>query len=227
MKIESMIKLIDDIDIVWKNNQPQGCCIYNRTWQKIALKQGDMDGACAVYSLMMYLILLKVLTYSQVTNLNTSFKGQTSKGRLFKEFFEKEGLCRSGFYFSTIEDKLRHSFSKEVSAVSSNFNSSAEEQSKAIQVITEAIDANAPIMIAEVFKGGGAHAILVVGYELRNGKVVKLFCLDPAYPITDYSYWNTIIRLNDEIGKTYLHISISDKQMSNIYIDEILKIIKR
>lgn len=94
-----MIRLIDNIDLVWKGNKPLGCCIYNRTWQKVALRQGNMDGACAVYSLMMYLISIKVLTYNQVTNLNTKFKGQTAKGRLFKEFFEKEGLCRNGFYF--------------------------------------------------------------------------------------------------------------------------------
>lgn len=37
-----MIRLIDNIDLVWKNNQPLGCCIHNRTWQKIALQQGDM-----------------------------------------------------------------------------------------------------------------------------------------------------------------------------------------
>lgn len=222
-----MIKLVEDLDLVWKNNLPQGCSIYNRAWQKVALKQGDMDGACAVYSLMMYLIFLRVLTYSQVTNLNTKFKGQTSKGRLFKEFFEKEGLCRDGFYFSTIVDKLRHSFSKMVSATSDNYNSSSSDQAKAVETIKEAIDAGVPIMIAEVFKGGGAHAILVIGYEVRNDKVSKLFCLDPGYQIADYSYWNTVIRLNDAVGKIYPHMSISDKQMTQIYIDETLRITKK
>lgn len=71
-----MIKVVDSLDLMWKNNQPLGCCIYNRVWQKVALKQGDMDGACAVYSLMMYLISLRVLTYAQVTNLNTKFREQ-------------------------------------------------------------------------------------------------------------------------------------------------------
>lgn len=222
-----MIKLVEDLDLVWKNNLPQGCSIYNRAWQKVALKQGDMDGACAVYSLMMYLIFLRVLTYSQVTNLNTKFKGQTSKSRLFKEFFEKEGLCRDGFYFSTIVDKLRHSFSKMVSATSDNYNSSSSDQAKAVETIKEAIDAGVPIMIAEVFKGGGAHAILVIGYEVRNDKVSKLFCLDPGYQIADYSYWNTVIRLNDAVGKIYSHMSISDKQMTPIYIDETLRITKK
>lgn len=82
-----------------ENNQPLGCCIHNRTWQKIALQQGDMDGACAVYSLMMYLIAIKVLTYAQVKNLNTKFNGQTSKGRLFKEFLRKKAYVETVFIF--------------------------------------------------------------------------------------------------------------------------------
>ncbi len=64
-----------------------------------------MDGACAVYSMMMNLLILKVLTRNQVVNLKTTFKGNTAKGRLFKEFFVTEGLCRDGFYFSEIKRK--------------------------------------------------------------------------------------------------------------------------
>ena len=52
--------------------------------------------------------------YTQVTNLNTKFKGQTSKGQLFKEFFEKEGVLQKQFLFFYYRDKLRHSFSKMV-----------------------------------------------------------------------------------------------------------------
>ena len=104
-----MIKIIRGLDIT-----TLGVCVYNRKWQSVHLQQGDMDGACAVYSMMMNLIVLKVFTRNQVTNLNTSFKGNTAKGRLFKEFFVKEGLCRDGFYFSEIKEKLSHSFAKEV-----------------------------------------------------------------------------------------------------------------
>lgn len=43
---------------------------------------------------------------SQVVNLNTTFKGNTAKGRLFKEFFVTEGLCRDGFYFSEIKENF-------------------------------------------------------------------------------------------------------------------------
>ncbi len=102
-----MIKIIKDLDITGF-----GVSVFNRKWQPVHLQQGEMDGACAVYSMMMNLLILKVLTRNQVVNLNTTFKGNTAKGRLFKEFFVTEGLCRDGFYFSEIKEKLSHSFAK-------------------------------------------------------------------------------------------------------------------
>ena len=90
-----MIKIIKDLDIT-----ASGVSVFNRKWQPVHLQQGEMDGACAVYSMMMNLLILKVLTRNQVVNLKTTFKGNTAKGRLFKEFFVTEGLCRDGFYFS-------------------------------------------------------------------------------------------------------------------------------
>ena len=65
-----MIKIIRDLDIT-----DSGVCVYNRKPQAVHLQQGDMDGACAVYSMMMNLIALKVFTRNQIINLNTSFKG--------------------------------------------------------------------------------------------------------------------------------------------------------
>lgn len=94
-----MIKIIKDLDIT-----ASGVSVFNRKWQPVHLQQGEMDGACAVYSMMMNLLILKVLTRNQVVNLKTTFKGNTAKGRLFKEFFVTEGLCRDGFYFSEIKE---------------------------------------------------------------------------------------------------------------------------
>lgn len=51
-------------------------------------------------------------------------------------------------------------------------------------------------MIAETFCDG-AHAMLAIGYEVQNETVTKIFCLDPGNMISDYSYWNAVIRLNE------------------------------
>ena len=73
----TMIKIIKDLDIT-----ASGVSVFNRKWQPVHLQQGEMDGACAVYSMMMNLLILKVLTRNQVVNLKTTFKGNTAKGRL-------------------------------------------------------------------------------------------------------------------------------------------------
>lgn len=227
-----MIKIISNIDIVYKDSRPQGVGVFNRTWQTLHLRQGDMDGACAVYSLMMNLLVLKILTRNQICGLSNPFKGNTSKGRLFKEFLYDEGLCRDGFFFSSpdgepnITDKLRHSFTKEVKSAASKYDSCNDKQTLAVDTIKKSIDEDNSIMIAETFCDG-AHAMLAIGYEVQNETVTKIFCLDPGNMISDYSYWNAVIRLNERTNSKYRHICISKDNCTDVYISETLKITKK
>ena len=224
-----MIKIIQSLDLghdykCWQN---WGVSIYNKKWQHVHLHQGDMDGAGAVYSMMMYLISLKVLTRKQVIDLNTKFDGRVSKGRLYKEFFTENGLCRDGFYFTEIESKLQHSFAKTVTSHAEQYDATAKGQQKMLSAIRQSLDCDEPIMIAEVFKQGGAHAILAIGYEERNNEITKLFCLDPGSAIPCNAYWNMVIIINQNPNSKYSHISIdSDNRSSDVYVDETL-IIKR
>lgn len=216
-----MIKIIKDLEIT-----NFGVSVYNRKWQLIHLQQGEMDGACAVYSMMMNLLILKVLTRNQVVNLNMSFKGNTAKGRLFKEFFiSTEGLCRNGFYFSEIKQKLMHSFKKFVSSSDpTQYSSSPSEQALFVEELKSTTADNLPLMTAISFRGG-AHAILAIGYEEQEGIVKKIFCLDPGYVISPTSYWNGVIILNEGNGK-YYHKYVTDKDNVDITVCESLKIIK-
>ena len=194
-----MINIIRGLDIT-----ALGVCVYNRKWQPVHLQQGDMDGACAVYSMMMNLIALKVFTRNQVTNLNTSFKGNTSKGRLFKEFFVTQGLCRGGFYFSEIKEKLSHSFAKEVMSSVRQYATSVSDQASYVEELKKAIDDNLP-------------------YEGQEGVIRKVFCLDPGYTISQTSLWNSVITLNERKGM-YCHQYITDKDNKNVFVSETLKI---
>ena len=212
-----MIKIIRGLDIT-----ALGVCVYNRKWQPVHLQQGDMDGACAVYSMMMNLIALKVFTRNQVTNLNTSFKGNTSKGRLFKEFFVTQGLCRGGFYFSEIKEKLSHSFAKEVMSSVRQYATSLSGQASYVEELKIAIDDNLPLVTAITFRGG-THAILAVGYEEQEGVIRKIFCLDPGYTISQTSLWNSVITLNERKGM-YCHQYITDNDDKNVFVSETLKI---
>ena len=215
-----MIKIIKDLDIT-----ASGVSVFNRKWQPVHLQQGEMDGACAVYSMMMNLLILKVLTRNQVVNLKTTFKGNTAKGRLFKEFFVTEGLCRDGFYFSEIKEKLSHSFAKEVTSSPLQYTASLSDQTSFVEELRTAIDSDTPLITALSFKGG-AHAVLAIGYKEQKDGVKKIFCLDPSYAISPTSFWNGVIILNEGKEK-YSHQYITDKDEKYINVSESLNIKKK
>lgn len=69
-----------------------------------------MDGACAVYSLMMTLLMLNVVSRNQVEDVYDTIKKSAEVEKLFKEFFYKHGLVRGGFYFKELKNSLiKHS----------------------------------------------------------------------------------------------------------------------
>lgn len=98
-----MIKIIDTLELT-----PDGVRLGGTS--KVHLRQGELDGACAVYSLMMYLIILRIFTYKQVTEGN-NIKRSTSKGRIIRNFLERQdGLIRKGLGFADdIKDGLQFS----------------------------------------------------------------------------------------------------------------------
>lgn len=216
-----MIKIVKGLDIT-----KDGVAVFNRKWQPIHLRQGEMDGACAVYSLMMNLMILKVLTRIQITNLNTTFKGNTAKGRLYKEFFITEGLCRDGFYFTEIRDKLSHSFAKIIKSHPEKYSNAQSEQGKFVENVKCCINQELPLMTAISFRGG-THAILAIGYEEIDGNLTKIFCLDPDFAINNSSYWNAVIRINDSTNKVFGHSYITDKWCTDVCISESLKIVRK
>ncbi len=102
--------------------------------KSVHLRQGDMDGACTVYSLMMGLISIGAIKRDDVENVDKKY-GRTSKGRLIHEFLKKVPepgnkyqetvLLSSGYTLSDIQEKLRKSFNR---VVDTDYRSSLEEK---------------------------------------------------------------------------------------------------
>lgn len=178
----------------------------------VHLRQGDLDGACTVYSLMMGLIAIKAIKKSTITDTNKDSDRSTdwrkSYGRLIKEFFYKEPastdapettLIRNGATLMNIQDKLAHSFNK---MVTSWYGSSAigenqdgyMDKNRLIEFITDEIDKGRPVEIAfQYLRTEGGHAVLAVGYEKIDGVITKLFCLDPGIECKGRGKYNAVI----------------------------------
>ena len=92
-----MIKIIDSLYLTEK-----GCSIKKRNYHPVHIRQGDIDGACAVYSLMMDLLILKTISRVQIEDVYDNIKKSPETEKLFHEFFDKHGMIRGGFYFDRL-----------------------------------------------------------------------------------------------------------------------------
>lgn len=185
-------------------------------------RQGDMDGACAVYSLAMAMLCMGVVTNEDLQIYNCADK-RTRKGKLLSHFLEEQGLVRNGHSFVTMAKEIR----------ASNFNINAirknpKEYADVINEIADFLDEDNPVIISMEF-GNGAHALLAIGYETEDNddKITKILCLDPSEEAPLYTYWNCIIDVSRTGGKLeYPFVYITSTQSYKVALGDILVLLK-
>ena len=185
-------------------------------------RQGDMDGACAVYSLAMAMLCMGVVTNEDLQIYNCADK-RTRKGKLLSHFLEEQGLVRNGYSFVTMAKEIR----------ASNFNINAirknpKEYADVINEIADFLDEDNPLIISTEF-GNGAHALLAIGYETEDNddKITKILCLDPSEEAPLYTYWNCIIDVSRTGGKLeYPFVYITSTQSYKVALGDILVLLK-
>lgn len=172
---------------------------------------------------MMYLIILRIFTYKQVID-GKKHKKSTSKGRILRDFLEKQnGLIRNGLHFADdIRDGLQYAAKK---IVNCEYIPTRQET---LEALTECIDNNKPLMIGVDYNKVDGHALLAIGYETRNNKITKIFCLDPGSNINSTSYWNAIITLDEYTNTKYRDSYLTlDGIINKVTLADAIKIEKR
>ena len=200
----------------------------NRRNAEIFMRQGDLDSACAIYSLMMMLIINNRVNRKDLVSRDKK-RGYTSIKRLQDEFLAGlPGLYKEGYFFNTIKEKLCSSFKKVASAetfTTLNYKDREDiiSKSELHKKIKETLESGFPVQIGFSYKGGrGGHAVVAIGFQELQNKL-RLFCLDPAYNLAQQAFWNTIIDINLEgnLKSTYQDNYYSGKEKS-VSVDEIL-----
>lgn len=162
-------------------------------------KQGDLDGACAIYSVIMNLLILGTINGSD-TELEAKHNNPDTK-RLFHEFCERYGLHREGHYFDEIKRMLSKSFGKvvKVAPPSDTINMAS------VDVISQTIlKYDIPVVMQVT-----GHAMLAVGVELENDVTTKILCLDPNgdYMNRTNKRWNAEVQIIRDGRTTYKYKS--------------------
>ena len=186
------------------------------------MRQGDLDGACAIYSLMMMLILNKKVKRSELESRGKG-KGYTSSRRLQDEFLGSiPGLYKKGFHFGAIAEKLHSSYGKIANATV--FDESSMDKAQLHEKIKEVLDGGKPVEVGFTFKGGtSGHAVVAVGYISYKTRI-QLLCFDPAYELPCNAFWNSIIDIETDLpNKVYSDAYCKpDSKVESVHVDEIL-----
>ena len=207
------IKIIDKLTLTKEGLMVKG------TKQGAHLRQGELDGACAVYSMMMCLVIEKIIKRNIITNVPESLRRNTSDGRLINHFLEKQGMVINGYELKILKDELQSTFRKKVNP----YYYSADEYDLQA-VIKEAINSNQPVEIKFSRKRQYGHAVVIIGYKEEKDKT-SFYCLDPGYPIDECQIWNNVLEV--DLTATAKYNCRNFREDSIVTIDEVMTFEKR
>ena len=226
------IKFIENLS--FSNDNELIACGSNGRGAEIFMKQGDLDAACAIYSLMMMLIINHRINRKQLINRDTK-PGYNSVKRLQDQFLGGvRGLYKGGYYFNDLRDELKSSFKKEATACTFSTISDSRpkrddlvSKSELHNTIRETLDSGYPVQIGYSYKrGNSGHSVVAIGYqEYKEGEALRLFCLDPSHELAPLAYWNNIIDItldNNTRSKYQDWSHAEEKGWNNCNVDEIL-----
>ena len=167
----------------------------SRSAQKAHFKQGDLDGACGAYSIVMALTILGVFD-ADVMNSNDDLDGRTSKGKLIRALNE-EGLYRDGLDSNDII-RILDNYKKLVTTVY------ADKEGNLISFVKDTVDQDLPSIIRLGWDKYNGHWVVAVGYALdANGEISDILVLDPGTESPKYSLWNGMLNLQKVPRKKY------------------------
>lgn len=164
----------------------------------VHMRQGDADGACGPYALMMGLITLGGLEREEISNMS-NWHGNSRAG-LFRNALIKHGALISWGTDPRDLIDLAECFRGQ-GLTSELINGSKMELVKEVQ---KAIDNEAIPLIGVSWSKREGHWLMVVGHQGFEVEGVyqptHLLCLDPLSEAPKASLWNAVINVSDEAG---------------------------
>ena len=166
----------------------------------VHLRQGELDGACGPYCMVMALIALGVLSREEACNMS-EWDARTREGRFrdkLKSFgtlvnagtdtydltWLAEGFARKGVWSEEVTGSKKSTLKRLIKAVD---------------------DWQIPIL-SLYWESGSGHWLIVVGYqgiEYEEGfQLTHLLCLDPASEAPYISLWNAVIEVFNADGES-------------------------
>ena len=196
------IQIIDNIRLSWKGLQTKDS---NNQWGNVHKQQGDLDGACSIYSLVM-------ITEEDIQILKSPDR-RTPKGK----FLYEQGLVHDGYNYTALAREINEQ-PFEIIATHKRPRSNANR----IELIEQFISQNIPVIISTDFNGG-THALLAIGIETNEHDIItKIFCFDPGASAPKVSQWNCFIDVSKEGDTHYPFYYVTEIDSYKVTLNDML-----
>lgn len=156
--------------------------LVNKKDDAIHLRQGDVDGACGPYCVMMALLVIEKIGRSDIVSLN-GIDYRTKVGKLFKEIHTLDPLVLSGSDVEDLQNILKFDRNVKAEPLTATGKSLFPR-------VRESLDKNSPVILDVHGKAsdGFHHWVLAIGYSEEH-----LFLLDPSFSLEPSNYWNSVL----------------------------------
>ena len=188
---------------------------------RVFLRQGNLEGRCAVYSLMMLLMLHGILNREDLLR-KVSAKAPEYIKKLKRQF---NHCTTRGYSLRELRLKLLRAFNNRLPVdVCVIRNRDKDSHRKLHNMIKEQLDKDEPVQIglwSPQRKVG--HSVVAIGYSQFDPTSIRLYCLDSACPLPYASIWNNVIDVNidyDDVDKLDFNHQANEK----VLVDSILLI---
>lgn len=214
------IKIIDKLEITddgLVTNEGNKCRVF--------LRQGDMDGACGIYSTFMSLLICGLIDRNNI--LGMEFEGDKNIKKLWKEFKDYSPLMKEGTKSKKISDAINLAFEEKIAFKNKRLQyNKCPQNKKVLDVIKEEIENNNPIIIGVNWSKDSGHWIVVIGIEYTikqngNKNISKILALDPLMGEPRFSYWNQVILVTEnQIGYKCIRKEGNNESFVKVSLDD-------
>lgn len=181
----------------------------------VTLRQGDLDGACGPYALMMALIAHGAITRKDAVSLwQGKLDGRVKLGRVLSNL---ETLLRDGTESSQLValfDALQRYSKLEGLACNANLQrlriTPTEERGQALfKSVRTSIDQGFPMILGLEWTRNAGHWVVAIGYQAHKknhddpsctSKLESILVLDPSSGFNTTSAWNGVLTVMAERG---------------------------
>lgn len=204
------IKLVSNLKLSPEGLMSRDC---EGQWNITHRQQGDMDGACAVYSLVMNLVVLGYLSDNQIYKMDK----RTMKGKFLSHFFDGQGLVRDGYCYKTLCREIRD-LNPDLYVTRKMY----KDIDTFKNFVSDCIDDDLPVIISTKHEAG-YHALLAVGIEYNKDEPIGVLCLDPSAPSPRCSKWNCYIDISKGRGD-YPYWNMTENSIYRVDLSDMILI---